>query len=134
VYFTSSQVVDAEVMVRQDPTSSAVKRHVRFECNTGACWRYEGPAVPFPPPAVSAIDYSTIMLGSRPGDPDGVGQVIGHDVFLPKKVSTTTGDTSVDYLDPDMLYIRLRLAVKGLNQPLEIADGVSLRNTTRFAP
>jgi type II secretory pathway pseudopilin PulG len=133
VYFTSSQVVDADVMVRPDPSSRAVQRHVRYDCTAGACWRYEGPAVPFPPTSASAFSRSTMVLGSPAEDPDSyTGRVFGLDIFQPRRVDPQTGLSSTNYVDPDMLYIRLRIAVKGLDKPIELADGVSLRNRTRF--
>ena len=134
LFFTSSQVVDAEAMVRSSPTSQAVPRHVRYDCTTGTCWRHEGPAVPFPPPADAVFDRSSVLVGPHPTDPqDQYGHVLGHDVFVPKRVDPATGATVVDYLQPDLLHIRLRLAVRGMDKPLEIADGISLRNTTKFA-
>src|SRR5688572_25187910 len=72
VYFTSSQIVDAEAMVRPSPTSEAVQRHVRYDCSSGACWRYEGPAVPFPPTPAAVWNTSTVVVGQRPGDEGGL--------------------------------------------------------------
>jgi type II secretory pathway pseudopilin PulG len=133
VFFTSSQVVDADVMVRVTAGSRAVARHVRYDCNTGACYRYEGPAVAFPPPPTAAFNRTSLVLGSRIDDPHSfAGRVIGHDVFYPKRVDPSTGASTADYLDPDLLYVRLRIAVNGLEKPLELADGISLRNRTRF--
>lgn len=135
IYFTSSQVVDAEAMVRVSPASRAVKRHVRVDCSTGACWRYEGPPVPFPPPAAAAFEKAHVVIGTRAGeDASMTGRVIGHSIFVPKRVDPTTGATSVDYLNPELLHIGIKVAVEGLDKPLEIADGVSLRNATKFAP
>lgn len=134
VYFTSSQVVDAEAMVRSSATSAAVQRHVRYDCSTGHCTRYEGPAVIFPPSVAAVWDSSSLVIGSRPADDLTFdGRVIGHNVFVPKRVDPTTGDTAVDYLDPDLLHITLKIRVDGLNAPIEIADGISLRNSTNFA-
>ena len=134
VHFFSSQVVDVEAMVRPSTTGEAVPRHVRFDCSTGACLRFEGPQVTYPPSQTAAWTTSSIVIGARPGDSqDLMGRVLSQDVFVPKRVDETTGQTVVDYLDPDLLHIRLRVSVKGLAKPLELADGVSLRNTTKFA-
>ena len=134
LFFTSSQIVDAETMVRNSTTSEAVQRHVRYDCSNGHCIRLEGPPVPFPPSFASIWHSSALVIGSTPSDRLHFdGKVIGHDVFVPKRVNPATGDTEVDYLDPDLLHIRLRLRVDGLSVPLEVADGVSLRNSTNFA-
>lgn len=134
VYFTSSQIVDVEAMVRPNATTPATVRHVRYDCSRGACWRHEGPAVSFPPPAGSTFTASQLVIGSTPGDASSLyGRVVSNDVFVPKRVDPTTGRTVVDYLRPDLLHISLRLMVQGLSRPIEIADGVSLRNTTKFA-
>jgi Tfp pilus assembly protein PilW len=133
VYFTSSQIVDAEAMVRSSPTSQSVVRHVRYDCSTGRCTRYEGPPVPFPPTVASVWEQSAIVIGPKAGDEHAsVGKVLSHDIFVPKRVDPTTGDTVVDYLDPDLLHIALKVTVEGLDQPLELADGISLRNSTKF--
>ena len=135
VHFFSSQVVDAEAMVRPNPTSEAVQRHIRFDCSSGACWRYEGPPVAYPPGAAATWTASSIVIGARPDDMDSfMGRVLPHDIFVPKRVDETTGATVVDYLKPDLLHIRLKVGVKGLSKPIELADGVSLRNTTKFNP
>ena len=134
VYFTSSQIVDVEAMVRPNPLTDAIKRHVRYDCSTGACWRYEGPAVSFPPPPGSTFTSSEVVLGSPPGDTSAfAGRVLTHNVFVPKRVDPATGVTVVDYLEPDLLHIAVSLSVRGLRKPVELADGISLRNTTKFA-
>lgn len=134
VYFTSSQIVDAEAMVRASATTDSVVRHVRYDCSTGRCTRYEGPPVPFPPTLAAGWETTTVVIGQQAGDQASfLGKVLPHDVFVPKRVDPITGDTTVDYLDPDLLHIALRVSVKGLDQPIEIADGVSLRNSTKFS-
>ena len=134
VFFRSSQIVDAEAMVRANAAAQAVKRHVRYDCSTGACWRYEGPATSFPPPAAPVFDTRTLLIGSAGSDTtSAAGRVLTHDVFVPKKVDPVTGKTVVDYLQPDLLHIALRIQVRGMNSPLELADGISLRNATKFA-
>ena len=134
VYFTSSQMVDAEAMVRATTTSQAVPRHVRYDCTSGTCWRYEGPQVPFPPTPAAAFDRSSVIVGAPPNDAGSyLGRVLGHDIFVPKRVNPSTGETIVDYLEPTLLHIRMKIAVQGLEKPLELADGISLRNTTKFA-
>jgi Tfp pilus assembly protein PilW len=134
VYFRSSQVVEAEAMVRPNSATQAVKRHVRYDCTTGACWRSEGPAVTFPPPAGATYSNSQVVIGSPVADTTSAsGRVLTHDVFVPKKVDPVTGKTVVDYLEPDLLHIALRIQVRGMSRPVELADGISLRNATKFA-
>jgi type II secretory pathway pseudopilin PulG len=134
VYFTSSQIVDLEAMVRRTTTSDAVQRHVRYDCSAGYCTRYEGPAVPYPPSVAAIWESSALAIGSPPGDPLKFdGKVLGSNIFVPKRVDPVTGATEVNYLDPDLLHIRLLIRVNGLKKPIEIADGVSLRNRTNFA-
>ena len=135
VHFFNSQIVDAEAMVRSTPTGEAVRRHVRFDCSTGACWRYEGPPVANPPAASATWTSSSVVIGPQPGDAQSfMGVVLAQDIFVPKRVDETTGATVVDYLAPHLLHIRLKVRVKGLGKPVELADGVSLRNTTNFNP
>lgn len=135
VYFRSSQVVDMEAMVRATTTAQAVPRHVRYDCSSGACVRHEGSQIAFPPPQERVWSSSTVMLGTPAGDASGASaRVLGTDVFVPRRVDPATGATTVDYLRPDLLHIRLKVGVPGLARPLELADGVSLRNATNFAP
>ena len=135
VHFFNSQVVDAEAMVRPAPTGKAVQRHIRFDCSSGACWRFEGPPVAYPPSATATWTSSWVVIGARPDDANSfMGRVLSQDIFVPKRVDETTGATVVDYLNPDLLHIRLKVSVKGLAKPIELADGVSLRNTTQFNP
>lgn len=134
VFFTSSQVVEAEAMVRASAVTPAVRRHIRYDCSSGRCWRLEGPAVAFPPPRDATFETSRIVIGAAEGDEtSSVGRVLANDVFAPKRVDPATGRTVVDYLRPDLLHIALRVSVKGMDHPVELADGVSLRNATKFA-
>ena len=132
VFFRSSQVLEADTVVRVSGT--AVRRYVRYECTGrgtdrlgtdigGACERFEGDPVSYPPPAGSpATSTGVVVEGFE-----------GLDVFHPQSVDETTGETYADYSDPSLVTIRLRMrgGVGGTRRVVEIRDGVSLRNGTR---
>jgi hypothetical protein len=132
VYFRSSTVVDVEAQVRPGPAASSVNRLVRYDCSGTSCVRSEGPAVAYPPPAQPAFSRSTVVVGRPPGDKGTrYGTVVGHDVFEPTRIDGS-GHGVVDYADPDTLQIRLRLRVEGRRGPVELRDGISLRNRSTF--
>src|SRR6266536_1801659 len=133
VFFQSSSVVDMDALVRPNPTAHGVQRHVRYDCSGTSCIRLEGPAVSFPPSAASTFDSSIVIVGAPPGDTQTrYGTIVGHNVFEPARVDSTTGATVPDFMDPDIVLVRLQLAVQGRRQPIEIRDGVSLRNRSTF--
>lgn len=134
VYFRSSSVVDIQARVRSTPTSSAVKRIVRYDCSGEVCVRSEGTPTLFPPPNSPTFTASSAFLGEPSSDKGSrAGQIIGHDIFRPTKVDAATGASTVNYAEPDFLFVRLRLAVKGREDPVVLEDGVSLRNRSTFA-
>jgi Tfp pilus assembly protein PilW len=134
VYFSSSSVVDLDAEVRTAVGGSAVHRHVRYDCSGTDCVRYEGPAVAFPPAANSTFDFSRVVIGPEPGDTlSQFGTVAGHDVFFPQRVLSPSGQTVADFVDPDVLLVRLQLHVSGNKGTVQVQDGVSLRNRSDFA-
>ena len=136
LYFSSSSVVDLDALVRTGSSATSVHRHVRYDCSGTSCIRYEGPAVAFPPPANSTWTGSQIVIGPQPGDSlTRYGTVVGHDVFFPQRVTAPSGQTVADFVDPDVLLVRLRLKVPagGNNGIVQVQDGISLRNRSDFA-
>lgn len=139
VRFQTSSVVDINVRVRSSVSTDGVFRLVRYDCSSEVCLRQEGAPVAYPPPASPAFAKSSIAIGAEP-EANGLrrGQIVGHDVFRPTKLDAATGATTVDYLDPDFLMIRLRLEIESLKPEddtrfVTIEDGISLRNRTGFA-
>jgi type II secretory pathway pseudopilin PulG len=132
VYFRNSSVVDLDAMVRPGPTARSASRLVRYDCSGVTCTRSEGPAVAYPPPALPVFTGSRVVVGAAPGDRfTRYGRVVGHDVFSPTRVDAT-GRPSPDFSDPDSLSIRLRVQVRGRQAPVELRDGVTLRNRSGF--
>ncbi len=138
VRFQSSSVVDINVRVRASSSSDGVYKLVRFDCSGEVCLRQEGPPAAYPPPASPSFTKSTIAIGA-PAEDNGLrrGQIVGHNIFRPTRLDPATGATTVDYLQPDFLMIRLRLQIERLRggEPrlVTIEDGISLRNRTGFA-
>jgi hypothetical protein len=135
LYFRSSSVVDLNVRVRPSPTGTSTPRLVRWDCSGDTCVRSEGPPVTYPPPAAPTFTDERTVIGTDASDKGGrEGQIIGHDVFRPMRIDTTTGARVTDYLTPDFVAVRLRLADR--THPsgmLELQDGVNLRNRTTFS-
>ena len=132
VLFRSSQVLEADTVVRVNGT--AVRRYVRYECTGrgvdrlgtdigGACERFEGDPVAYPPPLNSPATSTGVLIEGFEG----------LDVFHPQSVSETTGETYVDFSDPALVTIRLRMrgGSGDARRIVEIRDGVALRNRAR---
>jgi hypothetical protein len=132
VYVRSSQVIDAETMVRPAGGGTAVAKLVRFDCTNVGCVRSEGPDVTFPPPAAPTFTSTRTVIGSATAA-DLMGQVRGQDVFWPTRIDPTTGLAKPNYLDPDTIGIRLRVLVQGHTQPIELRDGVAVRDRGAFS-
>lgn len=129
VYFRSSHVVDVDTMVRAAPTTPAVRRLVRIDCSTRVCMRYEGPATSFPPPAAPAFDSAALLVGTDPHKrSQRGGRLENFDIFSPKRLDEVTGALIAEYLEPELVNIRLRLRPSAEQEPFELLDGVSLRN------
>lgn len=133
IYFRSSSHIDMLVPVRATPMSSATMRTVRYDCTGETCVRWEGAATRFPPPPSPTFTESETVIGS-PAAETGIryGLIVGHDVFFPRRTDPATGASSADFLDPDLLLIRLRLQVEGRGEMIVLEDGVSLRNRSSY--
>ena len=122
VHFSSSQIVDLDTRVRAAGSPASVHRHVRYDCSADACFRYEGAPVSFPPAPGIQLQLSDRLV---PG-------LTGADVFDPRRTNPSTGAATPDYLNPDSLRIRVRVRAPGYHRPVELRDGVTLRNVTTF--
>ena len=133
VYFRSSAHFDMLVPVRATATSSATMRLVRYDCTGETCVRKEGAASGYPPPAAPAFTESQTVIGS-PSAETGIryGLIVGHDVFFPRRTDPLTGASLNDFLNPDFLFIRLRLRVEGRGETIVLEDGISLRNRSSY--
>jgi Tfp pilus assembly protein PilW len=98
----SSQVLDAVTYVRPTSGGSSVQRRVRYECDNGACVRWEGPAG-----------------GSLTTGPETVISGLENaDVFF----------FSPDSVNPTYVSVKLEVAVKGAENPIVLDGGFALRN------
>lgn len=142
VYFRSSAVVDVNVPVRATAGSTGTDRLVRYDCSTDTCERLEGPPVSYPPGSAPTFTESQHVLGDDAetfGHRDG--QIVDHDVFRPTHVDAATGARTVNFVNPDFLFIRIQLAFRdrrmngrtGKQSPMVLEDGVSLRNRSTYA-
>jgi prepilin-type N-terminal cleavage/methylation domain-containing protein len=101
----SSQIVEIVTPVRptSGPSSYAGNlRLVRYDCSGGKCTRYEGPKS-------GPVATTGKVL---------VTDVANADVFTP----------SPDIVNPTFLGLKLRVSVKGQSNPINVTDGVNLRN------
>jgi hypothetical protein len=126
VFFRDSQTVDLLAPVRAPGATHAAPRLVRFDCRSRGCRRYEGPPTGFPPPAGAVLAPTARLL-------EGLSNA---DVFHPQRIAPATGLASPDFLDPDSVILRARISFRAnADDPpdlLEVVDGTSLRNNTRF--
>lgn len=143
VYFRSSAMVDLNVPVRATTTGTGTDRLVRYDCTADICERFEGPPVTYPPASSPSFTKSQRVLGADAqtlGERDGF--IVNHDIFRPTDVDPVTGARTVDFVDPDFLFIRIQLAYRdrrldseaGRRSPLVLEDGVSLRNRSTYRP
>jgi len=134
VSFRTSQIAEMNTFVRPGSSGVAVQRFVRYDCSAralnvngrdigGRCVRLEGSPVAYPPPVnAPAARTHTLIDGFQ-----------GLDVFHPQSVDPVTGQTRADYLKPTLLTIRMKVKAGDGRRVVEVRDGVSLRNATRFA-
>jgi hypothetical protein len=125
--------VDFETPVRSGRLGTSERRFVRYDCSgrsvnengldAGAsCVRYEGDPVPYPPPPNAPMEKThTLITGTQ-----------GLDILHPQSVDPVTGATKADFLAPHLLTIRFRIRADEGSRVIEIRDGVSLRNVTRY--
>jgi hypothetical protein len=98
----SSQILDAETYVRPSGSGASVEKHVRYECLSGSCIRYEG--------AANGTTFSTsetVITGIQNADVF---------FFQPNNVN------------PTYTSVRLEVSVKGASNPITIEGGFALRN------
>lgn len=99
----SSQVLDAVTYVRPTSGAASTQRHVRYECLSGACTRYEGPV----------------------GGALGTGETVisgleNADVFF----------FEPDNVNPTFVSVKVEVTVKGANNPIVLEGGFALRGQT----
>jgi type II secretory pathway component PulJ len=132
VYFRSSQLVDFQARVRSADGSATQLKLVRYDCRGETCRRSVGAPVAYPPPVAPVVRQTAVLA-------DGL---VNQDVFHPQRIDPNTGLSSVDFLNPESVLVRMKIAPRhdheryggwSFENPVEIWDGVSLRNNTRFS-
>jgi Tfp pilus assembly protein PilV len=98
----SSQILDATTWVRPVAGTASVQRRVRYDCSSGTCNRWEGPA------------GGALTTGPVPVITD----VLNADVFSLEPNS----------VDPTYVVTRVEVQVKGANNPITLDGGFALRN------
>ena len=98
----SSQIIDATTWVRPTSGGASVQRRVRYDCSSGTCNRWEGPA------------GGSLTTGPVPVITD----VVNADVFSLEPNS----------VDPTYVVMRVEVQVKGANNPITLDGGFALRN------
>jgi prepilin-type N-terminal cleavage/methylation domain-containing protein len=101
----SSQIIEIVTPVRPTTGTSSYAgnlRLVRYDCTGGRCTRYEGPKT-------GPVGTTGKVL---------VSDVRNQDVFAP----------TPDFVNPTFLGIKLRIAITGQSNTLNVTDGVNLRN------
>jgi competence protein ComGC len=98
----SSQIIDGTTWVRPSSGGPSTQRRVRYDCSSGTCNRWEGPA------------GGALITGPVPVITD----VENADVF------SLTPNT----VDPTYVVTRVEVTVKGANNPITIDGGFALRN------
>jgi Tfp pilus assembly protein PilE len=97
----SSQILDAVTYVRPSAGGSSVQRHVRYECQDGACTRYEGAV----------------------GGTLGTGEVV-----IPSLQNPDVFFFSPDSVNPTYVSVKLEVAVQNATNPIVLDGGFALRN------
>jgi hypothetical protein len=98
----SSQILDAETYVRPSGGGASVEKHVRYECLSGSCIRYEGAAN-----GTTFSSSDTVITGIQ-----------NADVFF----------FQPDNVNPTYTSVRLEVSVKGASNPITLEGGFALRN------
>ena len=134
VYFRNSQMVDLQSNLRGPGEATAEPKLVRYRCRGSACIRYVGEPVNFPPPDSPLVTATGTLLTN----------LVNQDVFHPQRIDPDTGLAAADFLNPNSVLIRARIAPSrdhssydggdgwSYVNPLEVWDGASLRNNSRF--
>jgi competence protein ComGC len=97
----SSQVLDAVTYVRPAGGGASEQRHVRYECQDGACTRFEGP-----------VDGSL-----------GAGEVV-----IPNVQNPDVFFFSPDSVNPTYVSVKLEVKTQGATNPIVLDGGFALRN------
>lgn len=97
----SSQILDAVTYVRPAGGGPSEQRHVRYECQSGACTRFEG-----------------AVGGALGAGETVIANVQNPDVFF----------FSPDSVNPTYVSVKLEVAIKGANNPIVLDGGFALRN------
>jgi Tfp pilus assembly protein PilW len=98
----SAQILDAETYVRVSGADTSTRRRVRYECQSGSCVRYEGPA------------NGSLTSGPETVIPD----VQNSDVFFFEPNS----------VNPNFVAVKLEIDVEGATNPATLDGGFALRN------
>ena len=98
----SSQILDATTWVRPSAGTASVQRRVRYDCTTGTCKRWEGPAG-------GALTTGPVAV---------ITNVQNADVFSLEPNS----------VDPTYVLTRVEVKVTGANNPITLDGGFALRN------
>ena len=98
----SSQILDAVTWVRPTAGTASVQRRVRYDCSSGTCNRWEGPAG-------GALDTGPVPV---------ITDVQNADVFSLEPNS----------VDPTYVVTRVEVDVKDANNPITLDGGFALRN------
>lgn len=97
----SSQILDGVTYVRPAAGGPSQQRHVRYECQAGACTRYEG------------------AVGGSLGTGEVViSKVQNADVFF----------FSPDSVNPTYVSVKIEVTPKGVTNPIVLDGGFALRN------
>jgi hypothetical protein len=97
----SSQVLDSVTYVRPPGGGPSVQKHVRYECQEGACTRFEG----------------------------GVGGALGAgEIVISKLQNPDVFFFSPDSVNPTYVSVKLEVKPKGANNPIVLDGGFALRN------
>jgi hypothetical protein len=98
----SSQVLDAVTYVRPTSGATSVQRRVRYECDNGACVRWEGPP--------------------------GGSLTTGPETVIPSLENVDVFFFSPDSVNPTYVSVKLEVTVNGANNPIVLDGGFALRN------
>jgi hypothetical protein len=98
----SSQILDGVTWVRPAAGTASVQRRVRYDCSSGTCNRWEGPAG-------GALDTGPVPV---------ITSVQNADVFSLEPNS----------VDPTYVVTRVEVRIAGANNPITLDGGFALRN------
>ena len=97
----SSQILDAVTYVRPAAGGASQQRHVRYECQDGACTRFEGAV----------------------GGTLGTGEIVISNIQNPDVFFF-----SPDSVNPTYVSVKIEVTSKGASNPIVLDGGFALRN------